>query len=144
MLCADLISQQILYLITYNRTVARERGRKARKLKCFMAPRRQWTIDCQDVKVTGAGETKVALVVKSQEPMWESGICGTLVFCTVVGPIADTTEPRVRGTSRMLSMSSSLSSAQRRFMSVWPLIPLPDGLERFKSAQTSTTNYGYF
>lgn len=26
---------------------------------------------------------------QESELMWESGICGTLVFCTVVGPITD-------------------------------------------------------
>lgn len=43
-----------------------------------------------------------------------------------------------------VSMSSSLSSVERGFMLVWPLIPSPAGLQRFKSSQNSTTNYGYF
>lgn len=67
------------------------------------------------------------------------------MFCAVVGPIELTHFAKVpMDFSDVVNVVSSLSSALRRFMSVWPVILLPVGLERFKSAQTSTTNYGYF
>lgn len=66
-----------LYLITYNRIVAREQGWKARKAEMFHGTSasvdHRLSLKKEDVNVTRAGETKVALVVKSQSSCGSPG-----------------------------------------------------------------------